>query len=130
MTLAEALTRTKDLLGIPPEKTRYDEQFKDILQESVGETKTGEVAWRYYITVAFMALTHQELLPRQGLISADNSKFVDPTTVIKGWLELQKRMDCKLKYDSCWSAKAMLKELNGKKTKRFSALGSWELAIA
>lgn len=130
MTLVEALTYTKNLLEISPEETQYDRELQDLLQASAGTNDQGDVVWRYYISIAFLISVHQDLLPRQGLISASDSKFVDPSKVIEWWLLRQKKMDCRLTYDPCWSANLILKELTGKQTKRFSGLGSWELAIA
>ncbi|NEQ64421.1 MAG: hypothetical protein F6J86_06100 [Symploca sp. SIO1B1] len=108
-TVEEGLAIAKDLAKISD--TNNDPLLTTFLEAAKGTREDGTTVYRPFIVAAFWLGTHQEALPRQGLIEGDGAKFVDPLKAIEWLLRQQQAMDCGLKFDECWNPKTIKDEL-------------------
>jgi len=108
-TVEEALAIAKNLAKISDASN--DTLLTTFLEAAKGTREDGTTVYRPFIVAAFWLGTHQEALPRQGLIEGDGAKFVDPLKAIEWLLRQQQAMDCGLKFDECWNPTAIKEEL-------------------
>ncbi|NEP62051.1 MAG: hypothetical protein F6K31_34755 [Symploca sp. SIO2G7] len=108
-TVEEAIAIAKNLAKISDSSN--DTLLTTFLEAAKGTREDGTTVYRPFIVAAFWLGTHQEALPRQGLIEGDGAKFVDPLKAIEWLLRQQQAMDCGLKFDECWNPTAIKEEL-------------------
>jgi hypothetical protein len=103
-----ALEVAKSNLGIAATDTARDTEILTILRASQA-SRTDVTYYRPYLVAAYF-LPLWGMLQRQGLIAADDAKWLTPAEclpMIQSLLTFQEAADCGLEIEPCWSVEAL-----------------------